>query len=393
MKLLWLASWYPSRLDPYNGDFIRRHALAVAGQLPITVIYVIKDEHGEFTTDVTVEECKDGLLHEYIGYYKPPTTGFTLMDKFLSFRKYRQVFQFIISKYIQQEGPPDLCHVHVPVQAGLIALRVKEKYKVPYIVTEHWCGYNDLNPDNLKARNFIFRRMVKKVLESAALVTTVCEANKAELGSLFRLPETVIINNVADTNLFLSEANEKPPVFSFIHVSSLTYQKNLEGILQACALIKDSSNWRLIIIGPHTTEQEELSKVLHLQDHITWLGELAYEAVASKLKQASALLMFSRFENQPCTIVEALCCGVPVIATRVGGIPEIVNETNGMLVESEDIPGLAAAMDKMMQHYVDFNRNAIAAAAQDKYSYHSVGKAFKELYEKLLPLTRQKSHV
>ena len=393
MKVLWLASWYPSRLDPYNGDFIRRHAIAAAGQLPITVIYVVKDEKGQFTADVTVEEVKNGSLHEYIGYYKPASTGFSLIDKFLSFRKYREVFKSIISKYVEQVGLPDLCHVHVPVQAGLMALRIKAKYKVPYLVTEHWCGYNDLNPDNLRARNVIFRSAVKRVLESAALVTTVCEANKAELGSLFMLPETVIINNVADTNLFLSPAREDPAVFSFIHVSSLTYQKNLEGILQACSLIKHNGNWRLIIIGPHTTAQQELAKSIDLQDRITWLGQLAYEVVALQLKEASAMIMFSRFENQPCTIVEALCCGVPVIATKVGGIPEIINDTNGMLVESGDIAGLADAMNKMMLNHADFDRKSIAAAAQEKFSYRSVGKAFKNLYEKLLASTKRKSPV
>ena len=66
MKIIWLASWYPNKTNLYNGDFIKRHAIAVAGKLPLSVIYVVKDQQGTITNDVRIEETKQNGLHEII---------------------------------------------------------------------------------------------------------------------------------------------------------------------------------------------------------------------------------------------------------------------------------------------------------------------------------------
>ena len=102
------------------------------------------------------------------------------------------------------------------------------------------------------------------------------------------------------------------------------------------------------------------------------------------MQEANALLMFSRFENSPCSIIEALCCGLPVIATRVGGIPELINETNGMLVESLDNKGLIAAMGEMITNYTVYNRKKIAEDAAARFSYPVIGKKLDEVYASLI---------
>ncbi len=113
-------------------------------------------------------------------------------------------------------------------------------------------------------------------------------------------------------------------------------------------------------------------------------GEISYTEVAKEMQEANALLMFSRFENSPCSIIEALCCGLPVIATRVGGIPELINETNGMLVESLDKKGLIAAMEEMITNYKAYNRKKIAEDAAARFSYPVIGKKLDEVYASLI---------
>ncbi len=102
------------------------------------------------------------------------------------------------------------------------------------------------------------------------------------------------------------------------------------------------------------------------------------------MQQASAFILFSRFESQPCVILEALCCGLPVISTNVGGIPDLLNETNGILVESEDIDGLVLAMKSMIEQYQRFNRTAIAEAAKATFNYHTIGARHIQYYDLVL---------
>ena len=100
------------------------------------------------------------------------------------------------------------------------------------------------------------------------------------------------------------------------------------------------------------------------------------------MQQSSALLMFSRYENQPCVILEALCCGLPVIATKVGGIPEIINESNGILVEPGNEIQLLNACLMLMKNNDRFNGMAISQQSRELFSYGAVGKQFADLYKK-----------
>jgi len=91
---------------------------------------------------------------------------------------------------------------------------------------------------------------------------------------------------------------------------------------------------------------------------------------------------FSRYENSPCTIIEALMAGVPVIASNVGGIPEVVDKNNGLLVASEDVKGLCQAMVEIIQNYQSYNREEIAKKAKSLFSYEVVGAQIADLYTK-----------
>jgi glycosyltransferase involved in cell wall biosynthesis len=139
------------------------------------------------------------------------------------------------------------------------------------------------------------------------------------------------------------------------------------------------------MLGWDTPALRELATSLGLDSRITWKGVVSYQQVAAEMQQADALLVFSRYESQGCVILEAHCCGLPVIATSVGGIPEIVSSKDTILVPSEDEDALLDAMQQMMDKRSSYDRAAIANDAQDKFSYRAVGKQFLELYNGLQP--------
>src|SRR4026207_2539399 len=90
--ILWLPSWYPSRLEPDNGDFIKRHAAALSLYDEVQVVYIVRDKSGMITKDVLTENFSLGALKETIIYYHSLSTGIAFVDKFFSARKYRKLY-------------------------------------------------------------------------------------------------------------------------------------------------------------------------------------------------------------------------------------------------------------------------------------------------------------
>jgi len=376
--ILWLPSWYPNKLAPFDGDFIQRHAKAAALYNDIVVIYAAPDQEGKITHGVDKSFTRNGRLAEHIIYFKRPAGLFGRLRAFL---KWNKLLRQTIKKYIEENGKPGIVHVHVPLKAGLIARWIKRRYNVSYVASEHSAHYNMGSHDDFFDRSFIYRKEVAAVFKNATAVTNVSSVMGNIIKDLFNLANVYTINNTVDTSQFNYEpsGNKK---FRFIHVSTLTEsQKNVFGILRAIEkLSKRRQDFEFTIVGPASKELKEVITRTGIEHLVTLTGEISYVDVSKQMKNASALLLFSRYENLPCVIIEALCCGLPVITTDVGGIKELVNENNGMLVRSEDEDELTERMNYMINEYKNYHRERIAAIAQEKFSYSTIGKQFNTLY-------------
>lgn len=380
-RILWLCSWYPDKMEPFNGDFVQRHANAAALYNDIHVIHAAGDITGTEKTEQV--SSKEGLT-EHIVYYKK-VSG--LIGKFINYNRWRAAYRQAIDQYIQKNGKPDLVHVHVPMRAGLFAMRLKKKYGIPYVVTEHWTIYQPQSDVKYAAQKPLFRSVIQWVVKGCSRLLPVSNDLGLRMNEQVAKKEFTVIENVANENYFHYADIIKPgSPFRFIHVSNMTYQKNAEGIIECFAdFCQRFPAAELVIAGNVPASIKQLIEETGLLNKKIFLrGEISYTEVAKEMQEANALLMFSRFENSPCSIIEALCCGLPVIATRVGGIPELINETNGMLVESLDKKGLIAAMEEMITNYKAYNRKKIAEDAAGRFSYPVIGKKLDEVYASLI---------
>ncbi len=287
IKALWLTSWYPNRLDAMNGDFVQRHARAVALFCKVDVIHLEPDKKNVLINKVEITKHQNGNLSETILLYK--LFSFPYISKLLSLQRYLKLFKVPVKRYIEKNGKPDIVHVHIPVKAGLIALWLKRKYNISYIVTEHWAIYNNKAEDAYPERSLIFKNLTKRILENAAMFLPVSK----NLGDAVQLmvspvPYTVI-PNVADTNFFNYHPLKKEAdnIFRFVHVSTLQYQKNPEGILKVYAKFsKKISSAELIVVGEHSERLLKYASILNIPAHnIKFTGLLSYESVADILKQ------------------------------------------------------------------------------------------------------------
>lgn len=385
-NILWLASWYPSDEDYFAGDFVKRHACSTSLFHPIDVIFVVKRNTARVSDSIKCIKNQENGLTEYICYYPKRWQKDTLISKIYSVYTYYKVHKRTIEDLIQKNKFPDIIHVQIAMKAGLIALYLKWKYKIPYVITENWTGYYDQSTYNVKQRSFIYKYLLKRIFSKASVFLPVTkDLGETVNRTITKVPYSVI-PNVVDTSLFFYQPQTLPSDFCFVHASSLIYQKNIEGILKTFKrFLDDGFDAQLTLIGPASFELKEyIEKLQFPYGKLLLAGEISYEEVAEKIKASSAFLLFSRFENLPCVVLEALCCGLPVIASRVGGLAEVVNETNGILVDNEDESQLLAAMKKMVNDHSNYNRQAISAAASSLFNYETVGKQYIDIYNKIL---------
>lgn len=384
MKALWLASWFPNRTNTTTGDFIERHALAVAPFMEkLFVISVVKDE-SLAAGKIETEKKQQGNLFIYTAYYGRGKYS-ALFEKIYSYRKYLSLQKKLFNEIVAEHGMIDIVHVHVAMKAGLFAKELKRKYQLSYLVTEHWTGYFKACSPNVYDMGIIYRELNTSVLKNAVMLLPVSEhLGKTIIESFANIPFKVV-PNVTDTNLFCYQqaaANK----FRFIHPSYMNYQKNPEGILQACKLLAGKEyNFELLMVGNDDKQLQQIADETGLLNkYVFFKPAVPHNEVAALMQQSSALLLFSRFENLPCVIIEALCCGLPVISTRVGGIHEVINEYNGILVENENVDQLTTAMQQVIDNYNLYNRNKIAEEASAKFNYGVVGKQHAEIYKSIL---------
>lgn len=384
MKVLWLASWYPNKFEPVNGDFVQRHAKAVAQIIPIDLVHVVqlgKDLANE--NFETIEEHQQ--LREFIYGFKFKKIGISWMDKIRYNLAYQKFYLQILDQYFKQYGKPDLIHVHVPMKAGLAALKIQKKYHIPYIVSEQASYYEDASPDNFNKRSFFFKANAKRIFQHANAVTNVSATIGKVIQQKFQLKKVNCVHNVVNTALFNFQPKEKSVVFQWVHVSTLGEQKNISGLLEAFSIVAKETNleWHLNLVGPHVQPHQPTVKQLRLEEKVSFIGEVKHALVPEYLQKASAFVLFSRHENFPCVIPEALCCGLPIVASNVGGVAEAIELENGIMVPSNDTIALAKALIEIMINYGNYNKASIAEKAQKKYSNTMIGKQFMDIYQSL----------
>lgn len=382
IRALWLASWYPSDFSAQNGDFIQRHAQAVSAFASVHVMHVVG--YGDMQHSLKVTTNKQHRLIEEIIYYKKKKSN--PGSRLVSVYKYFSLYKRFIRKYIRTHGKPNVVHVHVSMRAGILALWMKRKYNIPYVVTEHWTVYTDEDPENFYKKNFVFRYFAKKVFKYASAVLPVSNNLGKNIRRMVVNVPFIKVANVVSNNFFYEKIPDSNRPFTFLHVSSLLEIKNPKGILHAYKkLLQKEKSVLLKMVGKNRDDLIIYAEALSIpKDKIIFTGEISNHDVAEEMQNADAFILFSKSENAPCVITESLCCGVPVIAANVGGVSELIDESNGILIPANDEQALSDAMKNMIHNYANYKRGAIAKQASALYNYATIGRQIVDIYEQVL---------
>ena len=274
MKILFLASWYPGRVDLLNGDFIERHAESISLKNDVTVIFVCKDPLLK-KRKVDYEYQEIGRLKVYKCFYSEFESRFIFIRKVISQFRY---FKYIHRLYVKQlltSGKPDLVHLYIPLKAGIFALYLKFFKHLKYVVSEQHSYYMPASGLYDK-KSFITKWLIKLIFKNAASIHTVSSA----LGNILIEKNVIksnyhVIPNVVDTHIFYP-----PEIFNssnqFVTITGNMFHKNTDGIFRALKKVLEKRNdFKLFVVGPYKKDLWELSSKLGLGNHIIFLRSAA----------------------------------------------------------------------------------------------------------------------
>ncbi len=375
---LFLCSWYPNRRNPTLGNFVQKHAEAACLLNEVVVLAIVADET---IHSIEVVENRRGELNEVLVYFPKKKAGFLSFSKLRSFLSYKKAFDIGMKRVNQLVGRPDIVHLNVIYPLGYFARKLKEKLGVPMVISEHASGFQG----GANAYPKVILSLAKKVLKSSACVMPVSNDLGERLKQLSPNITIKVIPNVVNEAIFIP-SEEIDVTNKFVHISTaFEPAKNLLGIIRTVKrLSSENANFSLHIISDgDVSKAHQLARELGvLNSFVFFYPTMTTQEIAVFLKKCRALVLFSNFENFPCVIPEAFMAGIPVIATAVNGIPEYVNESNGILIQAKDEAGLLAAFKSLIDSQ-PFDKETLRAYAMEHFSYAAVGQQLDEIYKEL----------
>ena len=375
LRVLFVTAWYPNPDRPVEGIFIREHAKAVGRRDDVVVLHLAGVRSAGPWWDL--QEERDVRWTEGVPTYRlwcrrspiPHTTY--LISLWSVWRAGRR---------LREAGlVPDVVHAHV-YHSGIAAWMLAKLWRRPFVITEHSSAF---------ARNSLTRRAAlaaKLAFGAARCVLPVSRALQSALEARGVRARFRTVSNVVDQTVFhegnRSEPNA-PQRILFVGVFDAAHVKGIPTLLRALTeLRKRRDGWQLRLVGdgPARSEYERLARELRLEGLVHFLGLKAKAEVADEMRKADVLVLPSRWENLPCVLIEAQASGLPVVASAVGGVPEIVLEGTGELVPPGDVVALADAIEAILSGRKKIDREAIRRASK-RFLPDVVGAELHSVYE------------
>lgn len=377
MKVLFISRGYPSEKYLLNGIFEYDQAKAVA-KLGHEVVFAYIDMRSiRRWRKWGIEKFhKDGVTVYGINYPvgRVPKKLLSLIRSYALKKLYKLIEE--------KNGKPDIMHAHF-TGIGYSAAKLKEDNHIPLVLTEH---------SSMIMRKNISHVLIKEAYQAYSFVdrlVSVSPALNQVIKDEFHIDSTYIPNMV-DTDSFKFEKTNKNDSFVFISVGSLIMGKRMDLTIEAFTeAFTDQEDVSLVIIGDGPERPEISNRIVkyNLQDRIRLLGGLERKDISKYMNKSHCFVLPSRSETFGVVYIEAMACGLPVIATRCGGPEEFVNDSNGLLIDVDDKDQLVNAMQYMYTHISSFNAENIVKAVLENYSPEVIAKRIEGVYKEVLKIS------
>jgi L-malate glycosyltransferase len=335
-----------------------------------------------YETPIRLPEYRGNLYYHRVGVPEYPLFKYPPYALALATRMAEVVEQYDL----------DLVHAHyaIPhsISAGLARDMVGPKLKI--VTTLHGTDITIVGNDRSYAR------ITRFSIESADGVTAVSRWLVDETRSTFGIERPIVhVPNFVDLDRFSAapcpdaQSLKRPGEPLFVHVSNFRRVKRVTELVRAFAALRNARKRpaRLLMVGdgPELGRAERLAEDLGVSADIHFLG--SQEAVEKIIPCADLFVLPSRFESFGLAALEAMACGVPVLASRAGGLPELVVEgETGGLFDVDDEEDLVNQMEAMLadEDALKMMGRKARQRAEEKYSLERVLPLYEDLYRRVI---------
>ena len=401
VKVLILTDMFPNEGEPASGVFVYELTKALSRKNEVAVIHPRLWNPLGFLASFPKKRRTDGSSDgkgarnrpvNGIEVYRPKLFILPKGDR-LFFRSFAFFFAALpLVKRLQRKSPFDLIHAHMACPAGFAAVLLGIFCGKRVIITAHGSDVHTF------PQNVFLRRLVLFALKRAHKVATVSFALKGLIEKMATLQKDIsVIRNGVREDAFCPldkrwcrerlslPVNRKTVLF----VGNLLPVKGVDSLLRAFITVGKSNQADLIIVGKGESAQElkALAKALGIEASVYFVGPVSHDMIPLWLNACDVLCLPSHREGFPTIIVEAFTCGRPVVATRVGGVPEaVINDSLGILIDSNQPDVLAAALNTALAK--EWNTQAITAHGRS-FSWRTIAEEYQRLYEEMVGNLRQ----
>lgn len=386
LHVLIVSNGYPSAYKSLSGSFWKDQAEALVEQnckvgliatTPISLKDINKDGLKHLKSEVKIEK---GV---YTSIFRFPNIPFlNFLESFAT-----TYFGFLLfKKYIKSNGLPDVIHVH-RYEAGLLAIKLKRKYNIPYVVTEH-------------SSRFLYEKLTKvefsiskKVFTYSNYCIAVSKSLANKLSESFDIKFNYIPNIVSTEFFKKNENTQKNKLFSFFCAGNLDVNKNHKMLIEAFYLFqKEYPNSLLYIAGegPQKLSLRSQIEKLRLLESVILLGKLNRDDMVKFNNKCHVFVLPSFKETFGVVLIEALSTGIPVISTNSGGPSSIIiDERIGEVCENNS-EALSNAMKKVYINFDTYSSDWIIKYVNENFSKEKVISKLMKMYHDLIRINERK---
>jgi len=191
------------------------------------------------------------------------------------------------------------------------------------------------------------------------------------------------VPNVVDDDVFHPASGfSTDGTLRLVTVGNLVDVKGHRYLLEAMRLLRAGRTVTLDVIGDGELRRDlvSLTDSLGLNGDVRFLGQRPKAEVAARLRAADIFVLPSLGENMPCALLEALACGLPSVASRVGGVPEVLGEGCGVTVEPGSAEALAGGIEAAAARLDRYDRTGFAASARARFGNDAIGRRWSGVY-------------
>lgn len=385
-KLLITASTFPRWENDTEPRFILDYAKEMLKYYDVTVLVPASPgaKQKEVLEGVPVERFHYFPIHKFETLCYPGAIVPRIKEKKIRIFLVPLFFWALYFRVKKDIGRYDFVHAHWLIPQGIIQSFIKNK---PYLVTGHGGDVTSLNLG-------VFKSLKRKCIKDAKAVTVVSGALKERIEELSPNDKTEIISMGCDVELFSCEkrinnffkqGDKKVVLF----VGRLAEVKGVTYLIEAMKQVQGAI---LIIAGEGDQEEVLRSQAKGLGDIVFFIGPKTHEELSAIYASADIFVAPSITakdggkEGFGLTIIEAMASGLPVIASRIGGITDIIaDEVNGLLAEEKDADQIARLINRLIQDK-ELRKTLVTNAYEtvQTYSYKNIALRYFELIEERL---------